>query len=264
MTSAICCNSKKKAIQKHQNYIILLFMLTYTIAHRCNEDGSDSDLNAELWIVSRPTHGECFLNHALFVCSLSAVQSHSKWIICHSERIVSDQVTCRTSTGSIPAWTPGRTSSLPPSFSEFAPAAPVSVYNGLIHKCRTTNETRLFLSKKTQKHSYDRMKGFCICNTQKDKADETNKQNLLLLRRMTNEYVMLPPHLDPVEYIVDEIMKYLNDISTISTLLPISLKSICVSSHKWFVINIYPALLNFLLILLCRDANVTDDLPTAI
>ncbi len=32
---------------------------------------------------------------------------------------------------------------------------------------------------------------------------------MLLLRRMTNEYVMLPPHLQPVENIVDEVMKSL-------------------------------------------------------
>lgn len=78
-------------------------MLTYTWQQILCEDESDFDLNAELWIISRPTHGECFLNHALFVCSLCTVQSHSKWIICHSECIVSDQVTCSTSTGSMPA-----------------------------------------------------------------------------------------------------------------------------------------------------------------
>lgn len=57
-------------------------------------------------------------SHSLFVCSLNAQHSHSKWIICHSKRIVLGQVMCCSSF--VPAWI----SPLLSSLSQFAPDAP--------------------------------------------------------------------------------------------------------------------------------------------
>lgn len=57
-------------------------------------------------------------SHSLFVCSLNAQHSHSKWIICHSKRIVLGQVICCS--GFVPAWI----SPLLSSLSQFAPDAP--------------------------------------------------------------------------------------------------------------------------------------------
>lgn len=53
-------------------------------------------------------------SHSLFVCSQ---HSHSKWIICHSKRIVLGQVMCCS--GFVPAWI----SPLLSSLSQFAPDA---------------------------------------------------------------------------------------------------------------------------------------------
>lgn len=57
-------------------------------------------------------------SHSLFVCWLNAQHSHSKWIICHSKRIVLGQVMCCSSF--VPAWI----SPLLSSLSQFAPDAP--------------------------------------------------------------------------------------------------------------------------------------------
>lgn len=84
-----------------------------------NEQAVNCQSSYSWWVFSQQP--------SLFVYSPHAVQSYSKWIICHLERIVSDQMIGCTSAGPTPAvnlcWTPP--SSLPlPSFSEFAPHGP--------------------------------------------------------------------------------------------------------------------------------------------
>lgn len=117
------------------------------------------------WVFSQP--------RALFVCALSAVQSHSKWIICHSGRIVSDQIICCTSAGPIPAQNPGWT----PVISAIAvilwvctqcPSlglkwiAPLSVV-------QQTQHPYFVQAQKNPKQSSARVRAFCIGSTKKNK-----------------------------------------------------------------------------------------------
>lgn len=75
------------------------------------------------------------------------------------------------------------------------------------HSTGEKQQMRLpFLSEQTQKHSIDRVKGFCIFNTQKDKDKNASIEE--------NDYVTRPPHLDPVESIADKVFK---DVQTASS-----------------------------------------------
>lgn len=61
----------------------------------CKSQRANCQSSYSLWV---------FLHRSLFVCPLNAQQSHSKWIICLSKRIVLGQIMCCTGNSFAPAW----------------------------------------------------------------------------------------------------------------------------------------------------------------
>lgn len=82
----------------------------------CKYQRANCQSSYSLWV---------FLHHSLFVCPLNAQQSHSKWIICLSKRIVLGQIMCCTGNGFAPAWNLSWISLLLLSFLQLAPVAPL-------------------------------------------------------------------------------------------------------------------------------------------
>lgn len=82
----------------------------------CKYQSANCQSSYSLWV---------FLHHSLFVCPLNAQQSHSKWIICLSKRIVLGQIMCCTGNGFAPAWNLSCISLLLLSFLQLAPVAPL-------------------------------------------------------------------------------------------------------------------------------------------
>lgn len=119
-----------------------------------------------------------FLNHSLFVCSLSVQQSHSKWIICHSKHIVLGQVMSCSSF--VPAWNLSWIPPLLSSLSRFAPDAPFQMEV-------SADDSHLGLNgRKTQRRSTEAAAhtGPIRINKGKERA---NKISVLLLTSVTNK-----------------------------------------------------------------------------